>query len=136
MPKKIKPHKRSEYIAAIIFNLVAVYIVNNLENWNVPFLADGWTACLWALNISIIAGIIGNFVLIFLNFPWFRALIQMVLNIISLVVLYTFYVIFPFDLSSGWELVIKIILLIGMVGTIIGTAVELGQILLVIKDKK
>jgi len=130
---KNKKHKRSEYIISVVVNIILLYIVNNLKGWGVPFLADGWTACLWVLNISLISTVVGDFILIFFNFSWFRALVHLLLNIISIIVLYTFFVIFPFDLSSTWELVFKIFILIGMFGTIIGAAVELTRVFLVVK---
>lgn len=59
MENKKERNKKAEYIAAVIFNLIFLFIVNNLLNWNIYFITTALNEVLWIVNLSIIAAIIG-----------------------------------------------------------------------------
>jgi hypothetical protein len=126
--KHHRPHQ-PKYIWAIVVNLVVLYIFNNLQNWHVPILTDSWVACLWILNISITATIAANILWLFYHEDWFRALLKVGLNLISFIFLYVLYKIFPFNFfcygGNTTALVFRIVIIIGLVGLVIGTIVEL-----------
>jgi hypothetical protein len=130
---KNSDYKKSEYIAAIIFNLIFIYIANNLLDWDVPFLTSDFTAVLWLINISLVLTIIFNIVFLAFNSARVRALLKMFLNMISFFVALTFYFIYPLDFSSvsygdTLDLVAKILIIIGIVGSVIGTIAEFAKI--------
>lgn len=106
------------YLVAIAANGVIWFIVNNLLNWNVPFVTDSLTACLWAINLSIAVTIISQIILIVYDPDWLRHLLQGVTNIFAMVSLIVFYQIFPLALPTQvldqivrWGLVIILIIM-------------------------
>lgn len=110
--------RRFGYIVAIAINLVLLYVANGVPNWNVPVITNDWPDILWAVNLSLSATIMAN--LIFLAFDpwWFRHAAQIVLNALSIVVVYALYRVFPFDLGrelyeqiARWALLALILVL-------------------------
>lgn len=123
-----KKSKKSEYIISIIFSLICLYIVNNLLAWHVPFLKESWTAPLWILNVSLVFSILTSFILLFYDRNWLKGSLRIIANVISLAFLITFYVVFPLDISEGWTLLVRILLIIALIGTAIATFFEFGRI--------
>jgi len=128
---KEKEFKTSEFIVAIIVNIIVLYIVNNLLNWNLSFIAPTFSEVLFILNISIIANIIANIGFLVYQKGWFRSIAQIVLNVISFIVVYTLYTVFPFTFQSIWvTYALLLILIIGMVGLFISTIYEIVRLIL------
>lgn len=123
-----KKTKKSEYVISIIVNVIILYIANNLLAWHVSFITDNWTAPLWILNISIVLTIISSLIFLFYDKNWLKGSLRTIINLVSVVFLITFYTVFPLDVSSGWASIIKILLIIGIVGTVFATLVEFGRI--------
>lgn len=124
--EKDKNSKRSEYIGAIVVNVILLYIFNNLLNWQVYFITNALNEVLWIINIAIIATIIGNIMFIIFNPEWFRHIIKMILNIFAFTAVYSIYSVFPFNFSSfliDWGLTIALIFIV--TGIVIATIVEL-----------
>jgi len=128
---KEKEFKTSEFIVAIIVNIIFLYIVNNLLNWNLSFIAPTFSEVLFVLNISIIANIIANIGFLVYQKGWFRSIAQIILNVISFIVFYTLYTVFPFTFQSIWvTYALLLILIIGMVGLFISTIYEIVRLIL------
>lgn len=125
MENKNKKHRKSEYIFAIIFNLIFLYIVNNLLNWNIYFITNALNEVLWIINLSIIAAIIGNALLLAYNPEWFRHVIKIIMNLFAFISTYFVYTVFPFNFNNSflnWGLNIFLILI--MIGIAIAIIVE------------
>lgn len=129
MLKEKKPHK-SEFIVAIIANLIFLYIVNNLLSWNLSFIAPSFQEVSWIFNLSIGASIVGNILFLIYHPGWFRSLIKIILNILSFMVAYYLYVVFPFILNSGITVLVKIVLILVMVVLVIANLVEVVKLIL------
>jgi hypothetical protein len=127
--KEKKPQK-SEFIVAIIANLVFLYIVNNLLSWNLSFIAPSFQEVLWIFNLSIGASIVGNILFLIYHPGWFRSLIKIILNILSFMVAYYLYVVFPFILSSGITVLVKMVLILVMVVLVIANLVEVVKLII------
>jgi hypothetical protein len=113
-------HRRKiwEYIGAIVANGFLVFALNNLYNWGVPFLMESYKNCLWAINVSLGAVIIVNFVFIFFDRDWFKHLLQVFTSAASFMALYVIHSIFPFAFPGpAWYLGLKIFLIVAMVVT-------------------
>ncbi|MEL7669092.1 hypothetical protein [Methanobacterium sp.] len=124
--KKEKNSKKSEYIGAIVVNVILLYIFNNLLNWHVYFITNALNEILWIINIAITATIIGNIMFLIFNPEWFRHIIKIILNIFAFTAVYSIYSIFPFNFSSflvDWSVTIALIFI--MAGIVIATIVEL-----------
>jgi len=128
---KEKEPKTSEFIVAIIANLIFLYIVNNLLSWNLSFIAPSFQDVLWIFNISIAATIIGNIIFLIYHPTWFRSIIRIILNILGFLVIYYLYTVFPFVFSNYlFTFSIKFALIVAMVVMVIATIVEMVKLIL------
>ncbi|MBN1367220.1 MAG: hypothetical protein JW967_04795 [Dehalococcoidales bacterium] len=139
MPKNSKPAAkkksgkkgRSGYIAAIIVNFVLLFIFNSLPNWNLSFLTLDYSGVLWAINLSIGATIIANFLFIFFDAGWFKHLAQVITSVIALFVVFLIYSVYPFTFEGEpWSQWVKISLIIVMAGIGIAIIVEAFKLIL------
>lgn len=127
--ERSRTQKRVGYVAAIIVNFILLYLVNNLLAWRVPFLTSEFVVPLRYLNISLGATMVANLLFLSYDPKWFLAITRTALNVIGIVVSYSLYVTFPFDLSSLaseglFTLIVRIALILGIVGAAIGAIVE------------
>ncbi len=125
---KSKPNKASGYIAAIVINIVLLFVFNNLLKWGVPFLTPAYSGVLWAINLSLGATIAANFLFLVYDAGWFRHLVQLALNVIALLVVFLIYSIYPFTfVAEAWSQWVRIGLIVVMAFIGIGIIVELFQ---------
>jgi hypothetical protein len=118
--------QKSEYIAAIIFNLIFLYVVNNLLNWHIYFITNAFNEVLWIINLSIIASIIGNALLLLYSPERLRHGVKIIINIISFIAVYIVYKVFPFNFyNSFYNWGFNILLILAMIGIAIATIVEI-----------
>jgi hypothetical protein len=121
-----KTGQKSEYIAAIIFNLIWWYIVNNLLNWQVYFVTNAFNEVLWIINLSIIVSIIGNALLLLYSPERLRHGVKIFINIISFIAVYMVWDLFPFNFyNSFYDWVFSLLLILAMIGIAIATIVEI-----------
>lgn len=124
--------RRAGYVAAAIVNLVLLWGANQLLDWGWPaFLTDDFEDLLPWVNASFLATVGVNLIWVWRDPAWFRHLGEAVTNVISLVVAWRTWQIFPFDFSGysfDWELVARILIVVGMVGAAIGAMVELVRL--------
>jgi len=124
--KKGDKNKKSEYIGAIIANIILLYIFNNLLNWHIYFITNALNDILWIINLSITAVIIGNTIFLIYNPKWFHHIMKIILNIFAFVAVYFIYTVFPFNFNLfliDWSVIIALIFI--MVGIAIATIIEL-----------
>jgi hypothetical protein len=124
-----KRERTTEYIVTIILNLIFLYIVNNLLNWHIYFITPSFNEVIWIINLSIIATIIGNALMLFYRLESFRHLMKIIMNIVSFIAVYLVYEVFPFNFYNSffnWGLSIFLILI--MIGLIIASVVEVIQL--------
>ena len=121
-----KREQKSEYFAAIIFNIIFLYIVNNLLNWHIYFITNAFSDVLWILNLTIIVTIIGNVLLLVYSPDKFRHVMKIILNIFAFIAAYFLYVVFPFNFyNSFYNWVVTVLLILAMIGIVIATIVEI-----------
>ena len=115
------------YYVAISVDIILLYFFNNIIFASISFLSSkDLINCLWAINLALGAGIIGNFIFLLYRPRWFYHLIQAVLSALVILAVYTIYRIFPFTFGVDiFRTITRIILLIIMAGTAIGFMVEL-----------
>jgi hypothetical protein len=87
---------------------------------------------LWAANLSFLVQIAGNLSLIFYRPPRFAAIVQILATSAGLLSLIVFYLVFPLDFSQvgiTWlNLALKVVLIAGMAGAVIGLIVQTVQL--------
>ncbi|MBN1198278.1 MAG: hypothetical protein JXA23_02925 [Bacteroidales bacterium] len=132
----LKPRKRhrGEAIWSIIWNLIFLFIVNKVPDWDLPFITDRYTMVLWIFNLNIIVQIAGWTLILLLDFRWVWHLVRAVLDAASLVVLLVLYFLYPFDFSmiggASWlDIVLPVIFIIGMVVSGIGVVIHLIKLI-------
>jgi hypothetical protein len=112
--------RTGEYIAAIIFNLVFLWIVNNIQAWNIGFIKDNFSVVVWILNINILVQIGGNVLMLLSSLSAIRYLSQVVIESASFITQMVLFYIYPFDFSNfhgmAWlDWFLPVALIIGMV---------------------
>jgi hypothetical protein len=128
--------RRVGYIIAIIFLVLFMVFINNLRNWNLPFVnsyvTPAFSSWLWAGNLSLSVAIFCNVLFLAYDPRWFRRLMEVIQNGFSLFSTFMFYNIFPLSLPSvvieqyvRWGLIIAMALtglaiLVNAVQAIIG----------------
>lgn len=127
---KEKKSKKSEYVFAVIANLILFYIANNIMNWNLSFITPSFSQVLWAINLAIGVTILGNIILLIYDPSWLRHLAKAVMNVFSFVAAYTFYVVFPLSFSQNLINIFFVFLIVLiMIGIVVATGFELFKLL-------
>jgi len=112
--------RRGEYIASIIFNLLFLWIINNITDWNPGFLRENFSVVLWILNVNIIIQIGGNALMFLIELSIIRYLSNIIMEAASFLTQIVLFYIYPFDFTNFHGLFwldwfIPIALVIGMV---------------------
>jgi hypothetical protein len=128
-PSGRTPGRRAGYVVAAAINLVFLWVVNQLLGWGWPsFLTPSFQDLLPYIEVSLIATAAINLIWVVHDPDWFKHLTQAGLDLIALVSAVATWRIFPFDLSSGWETVFRVVLVVSIVGVSIATIVELVKV--------
>jgi hypothetical protein len=124
--------RRFGYSIAIGINVVMLIIVQNILDWGwLPFLTDDFADLVPWISFSLGASIVANVVYIFNDDRVVKSTGQIAINLITLVVTYQVFSVFPFDFSAysfDWALVTRIVLILAMVGAGIGTLAEVYKL--------
>lgn len=136
-----KEETRVPGIATFYFGLavdiVLLYVINNLVYFKIPFLTDQLVSCLWAINLALGMGIIGNFVLLLYRPAWFYHLVQAISNLLVILAFYIVLRVFPFNFSQGiLQTSVKVTLIVVMAGIGIASLIELIRFGLALLRKK
>jgi hypothetical protein len=133
--KREKEPSRASFVVAIIFNLIFIYIVNQIPYWDISFITSSWSETLWILNLSLVITIIGNLFFLFYHPQWFRSLAQIVMNVFVFWAIKALYTVFPFSFSqSSLATLTWFILIILMIGVSISILVELVKLVASLLD--
>ena len=126
-------NKQVDYIIAIIVNVIVLYVGINLLKWHVPYVKESFAAVLPALYLSTGSNILGNALFLINTGTYLQITIRLIINLFSFYFLYRLYVVFPFDFSAvtNWfNTAVKVGLVLGMIGVIIGADVDISGILI------
>ncbi|MGA2380178.1 MAG: hypothetical protein ABSG85_12820 [Spirochaetia bacterium] len=127
----MKERKTSELTASSIANAIGIVLFNTVPLWRQytqGVVLEDFVRILWAANLSFLVQIAGNLSLMFYRPPRFAALVQILATSAGLLSLIVFYVVFPLDFSQvgvAWlNSALRIVLIVGMVGAVIGLIVQ------------
>ena len=125
--------RRGEHIWAIIWNIVALWVVNKIPDWNLSFINDHYNAILIFLNINIYIQIATHTLMAFLETRWAYHLLRIVSEASTFVLFILLYYIYPFDFSGTsltWlDFLIPIILIITLVVSAITIFVHIFRLI-------
>ena len=116
--------RRTGCAVGVLVNLAVLYAVNVWPGWEVlPFLTAEMTLVLGLVNASVIVNLAANVGYLFRDPAWFKALGDVVTIIVGVMAMVRMWQVFPFDFGSStldWELLIRVALGAGIVGSGIG----------------
>jgi hypothetical protein len=123
-------NRRAEYITAIVFNLIWLFIVNKVPDWNLQFINDHYQAVLWALNMNIFIQIGGNILMLIFDIRFVRYLSRILLETANFLLLIILYYIYPLDFSGihGWSFLDVLIPWLLIIAMIVSALKVLGNI--------
>ena len=126
------PARRVGYVVAVLVNLLLLFIVNNLLEWDVlPWLTEEFEDVLPIMNASIMASIVVNALYIVYDARWFKALGELVTLGFSIAVGVTLLRVFPFDFSAyswNWEATTRVIIVLAIVAMVIAVIVNIARL--------
>ncbi len=127
-PETRRKGRQAGYVIAIVVNLVMLVVAQNILEWGwAPFLTSDFASILPWVSFSLIASMAMNAIYLLDDRPDVKSLGQMTLNLISLIVTYRIWQVFPFDFSAydfNWDLLTHVILILAFVGSGVGLAAE------------
>ncbi len=113
--------RRSGYVAAIVVNVVMLWVFHHLLEWGWPaFLTEDFDSLLPLIDVSIGATIMFNVFYLIADPAWLRALGDAVSAGIGLALSIRTWQVFPFDFSAyefNWAGVARGLIILTMVGT-------------------
>lgn len=119
---------RAGHAVAVVVNLGILYLVNVWPGWDaVPFLTGSTTQVLWIVNASLWVSVVAEATYVVTTARWWRALGDAVTTGVGLAAVIRIWQVFPFDLSSGWELAVRVLLGIAVVGSLIGIVAAISR---------
>lgn len=116
--------RRAGYVIAVLVNAAMLFAVNRWPGWeSLPFLTDDTRLVMSIVNASIVVNLVANVVYLLRDPGWLKSGGDVVTLGVGLAALVRIWSVFPFDLGDeplDWTLVVRILLAIGIVGSIIG----------------
>jgi len=124
------PRRRmTDYIFSVVFNIAFLVVVNKVPEWNIAFITDSFPEVLWALNTSLAVSLAGNVILIVFHPRFLHHLFNAVFAVFGILATSVLLSVFPFDFSQlvgEWlNILVRIVLIIGIVGSAIGVVVNI-----------
>lgn len=116
--------RRVGYAVAVLINAALLCAANVWPGWEtIPFLTEDVERVIGLVNASILVSLAANIVYLVRDPRWLKALGDVVTTAVGLAALVTIWQVFPFDFDGGgfdWPLAVRILLGIGIVGSVIG----------------
>jgi hypothetical protein len=118
--------RRAGYCIAIAFSAALLFILNGRPGWQaIPFLTSDTDQVLWLVNLSLAAGIAANVVYLAYDPPWLKSLGDLTTTGIGLATAIRVWQVFPFALSSGWSIAVRVLLVVAIAGSCIALVVQI-----------
>jgi hypothetical protein len=113
--------RRAGYVVAALVNGLLLLLTNTWPGWEaVSVLTSDTPRVLGLVNASLIAGLAANLVYLVRDPPWLRALGDLVTTSIGLAALVRIWQVFPIEVDGGWRLVARLLLALGVFGSVVG----------------
>jgi uncharacterized membrane protein len=129
--------KTAGFIVTIIIHFGLIWAVNNVTNWDHSFLVfikDDFEKVVWVFTLSLVVGILVNFVSIFVTNKKVRNIMQIIENSFSLLSIRINLVYFPYDFKELVDIhninsIIKVLLNLGAVALIIAIVITFFKLI-------
>ncbi|BAZ98965.1 hypothetical protein [Methanothermobacter sp. EMTCatA1] len=127
-----KEFKNSEFVAGIVANLVLLYIINSVMNWDISFIADSFRDLIPLFNAVIGANLAANACFLIYRRQWFWTFMQIILSALGYLMVSSLYSVFPFTFRNIYVFYsVRFALLVAMV--VLAVAVFLHGLKFVLK---
>ena len=121
--------RRAGYAGSVVVNLILLWLINGWPGWDaVPFLTPSTVLVIGAVNASVISRIVADAVNLVLDLPRVRALGDIVSIGFGLFALLRIWQVIPLDVTHGWEIVARVVLVLGFVGSAVGILEALSRL--------
>ena len=90
-----------------------------------PFLTSDTGQVLWLVNLSLAAGIAANVVYLAYDPPWLKSLGDLTTTGVGLATAIRIWQVFPFALSPGWSIAMRVLLVVAIAGSCIALVVQI-----------
>lgn len=112
----------------VVVNIVLLWVVHQLLDWDWPgFLTQDFEELLPLITFSLVVSIVGYLLLLaWATSRWLKRLIDVISAAIGAVVLAQMLQVYPFDFTGydrNWSWLVRLALIVGLVGSIIGLVV-------------
>ena len=125
--------RRAGWGIAVLVNLALLWVANSILDWDVlPWLTDEFGEALPAINVSLWIAVIVNLLRLAYSPTWFVGVTEIISLASSLRATVVMWRVFPLDFTnywSGWELVVRALLVVAIVGTITGILTQVVKLL-------
>jgi hypothetical protein len=120
-------------LLVIIFSLM-MYVFNNMIRWEAQVINSDWSKVLSIINISLGLTIFAHLIFLFYDPKKLQSAVQIILDVLSIIVLYRLFVVYPFRfelffeqawLNSGFKIILPFLIAF----TIIDIIVRLAKLL-------
>lgn len=124
--------RRVGYVFSIAFNILFLWIANNLLNWQVQWITREWADVLTLVNISAIANVVVYSMFLFYDKRTFYYVARIVLDIIAIVVSVQMIRVFPFAFEHlwGWSWLNSVgpwLMVLGIVGVVVAFSIRTSK---------
>lgn len=120
--------RRFGRVVAVAVNLVLLWVVANLVAWDwPPFLTDAFVEVEGLVMLSLVVGAVVNAGFVVMDRGRWRALGDLATSVVGVVAAWRVWQVFPFDFGTGtdWTWLVRLLLLVGIVGSAIAIVVNL-----------
>lgn len=130
-----KTFSRTGYVVAAAVNAVLLYLINGRPGWAaLPFLTSDMNDVVTWINVSLVVGVVANLLYSVWPQPGFVSAGSLVTVGFGLAVLFRLWQIFPFELGSAWTVTVRVLLLLGIVGSLIAVPVQIVSLIRAVRS--
>ena len=129
--------KRVGYGLAVGINVLLLVVVNNILGWGwFPWLTPEFEDVLPIINLALAVNIVLNLIYMAFDEPRFKAVTQILVNLLAIAVLVRMFQIYPFDFSAhefpvdiaafdlSWDLLTRLLLGLAIFETSVAVVME------------
>lgn len=117
--------RRFGYLVAATINLFLLWLAPRIGDWDWLPLTDDYDDVVPWVVASLGATVAVNLTWVVHDPAWWRHLAQAALHAISVAVALQVWDVFPLDLARGWELLVRALIVLWLLGASIGAVTEL-----------
>lgn len=120
--------RRAGYIASAVVNGLLLLAINAWPGWQVlPFLTEEFDQVLGLVNLTLWVGLLANLVYVAGDSRLVKAFGELAILVVGGLSMMRIWQVFPFDFGDAfnWALTVRVLLLLGIIGTAIGIVVQL-----------